>query len=230
MDDATINSLLSRKEAIEAALSRIEVWLLIFGILVVLGVAGESLFGIRAWWNNRKLQSLQRDIDNERASLARKDSESFRLPSETLQYENLKLQDEILKLRIKMADRHLAAGHVADKLRQFSGQRINLFEYSGDGEIAGIAKDIVEALRSAGWVVSISSGLVPGTGTSGILVEVTAPASPTSLLVAGALVESLRNERLTIEGPKKSTISPGGLFSGEEDPNAQIRITVGKKP
>ena len=74
------------KEALGALLARIDVWLLVFGIIVVIGVAGESLFGIRYWWNSRKLQALQRAEDlarqvemarlNREAGDARKDAGS----------------------------------------------------------------------------------------------------------------------------------------------------------
>lgn len=47
------------KSELEALLARIDVWLLIFGVIVVIGVAGESFFGIRHWWNSRKLQRIQ---------------------------------------------------------------------------------------------------------------------------------------------------------------------------
>jgi len=63
MVNAPIDSLVSRRDALEALLSRIDMWLLIFGVVVVIGVAGESIFGIRAWWNNRKLHFVQRSID-----------------------------------------------------------------------------------------------------------------------------------------------------------------------
>lgn len=60
------------KSAIEALLARIDIWLLIFGVLVVIGVAGESFFGIRHWWNSRKLQTMQRtDELNLQAEIAR---------------------------------------------------------------------------------------------------------------------------------------------------------------
>jgi hypothetical protein len=53
------------KAQIEALLARIDVWLLVFGIVVVVGVAGESFFGIRHWWNSRKLQIMQRVEDQQ---------------------------------------------------------------------------------------------------------------------------------------------------------------------
>lgn len=54
------------KSQIEAFLSRIDVWLLIFGVIVVVGVADESFFGVRHWWNSRRLQTIQRTEDQQR--------------------------------------------------------------------------------------------------------------------------------------------------------------------
>src|SRR5438876_1144476 len=48
------------KEALETLIGHLEVWALIFGAIVVIGVAGESIFGVRIWWNSRKLQAIQR--------------------------------------------------------------------------------------------------------------------------------------------------------------------------
>lgn len=66
MSPSDLAKLIERKDELETLLGRFEVWLLVFGILVVVGVAGESLFGIRTWWNNRKLQEVNRQIDQYR--------------------------------------------------------------------------------------------------------------------------------------------------------------------
>jgi hypothetical protein len=60
------------KAQLDTLLGRIDVWLLIFGVVVVVGVAGESFFGIRHWWNSRKLQAIQRaeDLNQEHRELA----------------------------------------------------------------------------------------------------------------------------------------------------------------
>jgi hypothetical protein len=43
----------------------------------VIGVAGESFFGIRHWWNSRKLQAIQNaENDKQRAEIARLDKEA----------------------------------------------------------------------------------------------------------------------------------------------------------
>ncbi len=41
------------KGALLALISNLEKWALFFGILVAIGVAGESVYGIRLYWNNR---------------------------------------------------------------------------------------------------------------------------------------------------------------------------------
>lgn len=68
MSNPILNALLTKKAALEGSLSSIEMWALIFGIVVVVGVAGESVFGVRAWWNNSKLQTVLGSIDQERQS------------------------------------------------------------------------------------------------------------------------------------------------------------------
>ena len=46
MDNATLGDLLGRKAALEAIIGRIDVWLLIFGAIVVIGVAGLFLLSV----------------------------------------------------------------------------------------------------------------------------------------------------------------------------------------
>jgi hypothetical protein len=47
------------RETLETLIRHLELGALVFGALVVIGVAGETVFGVRIWWNNRKLQKLQ---------------------------------------------------------------------------------------------------------------------------------------------------------------------------
>src|SRR5437879_6116159 len=68
MDPSELTKWVTRKNELEAVLGRFEIWLLVFGALVVIGVAGETIFGIRSWWNNRKLQEVNREIDQYRQS------------------------------------------------------------------------------------------------------------------------------------------------------------------
>jgi hypothetical protein len=53
------------KEALQTLISQLEVGALIFGVIVVIGVAGESVYGVRIWWNNKKLHKLERAENEE---------------------------------------------------------------------------------------------------------------------------------------------------------------------
>jgi len=50
----------------------IDFWLLVFGVIVVIGVGGESVLGIRHWWNSHKLDAIH-ETENEtpRVEIAR---------------------------------------------------------------------------------------------------------------------------------------------------------------
>jgi hypothetical protein len=65
------------KAGLEALLARIDIWLVVFGAVVVVGVAGESFFGVRHWWNSRKLQALQNaESEAQHGEIARLNNET----------------------------------------------------------------------------------------------------------------------------------------------------------
>src|ERR1700687_5244233 len=63
MDLPELASLLSKRAELETRLEGFGVWLIVFGVIVAIGVTGESIFAIKEWLNNRRLQAVQRDID-----------------------------------------------------------------------------------------------------------------------------------------------------------------------
>ena len=64
------------KTELESWLNTIDIWLIVFGVLVAIGVVGESIFGFLHWRRSGELHaiqttenlSLERDIENLRAS------------------------------------------------------------------------------------------------------------------------------------------------------------------
>src|SRR2546426_7740477 len=78
-------------EGLEALLARTDVWLLIFGVFVAVGVAGESFFGIRHWWNSR----LLRKLSDAEAKAKDKEIASLRLQVEESRRTNLEMQRRI---------------------------------------------------------------------------------------------------------------------------------------
>ena len=149
---------------------------------------------------------------------------------------NLALEAEVLKLREKMADRHLNVDQqrsIIGKLSRFSGQRVNIMASAEGTEPSGIAKDISRALGSpdgAGWIVSNQFGQEFGVVVPGIGIEIQQDASPESVSAGRALLKALTDERLEVgEIP---ALPPGngraGAYSGNKDVRAKIMIFAGK--
>src|SRR5216683_3183998 len=202
VDDTVLKELLARKESIEASIHSIEFWLLVFGVLVVIGVGGESVYGIRSWRNSRNLRELQKRIDVETEARAKAQSDA-------MEQENLKLQKQVLELREKLADRRLTPEQkavVSKKLATFSGTKITFFVYSGDPEIFGIAQDIIDALAKpaptgASWIVTSEPGQELNRAVKGILIEYKEGADAREIAAATSLAEVLVANHLLISGP-----------------------------
>ena len=151
--------------------------------LIVLGVAGEGLYEARVshadgWlqdFGNIVVASVQREAADavgeagraiERAGEANREAGEARKEAERLHRENLLLQADVLKLRERMADRHLTPKQqsaIANRLcPQFGGLNITSGLYCADGEMNASAADIDGALpllcpnNRIGWAVSIS--------------------------------------------------------------------------
>jgi hypothetical protein len=78
MDPSELVKLIERKQALDTVLDGFEKWLIFFGLLVVIGVGGESLYGFRTFWNNRKLHEVQRSIDQRLASVQSRQRQQLR--------------------------------------------------------------------------------------------------------------------------------------------------------
>jgi hypothetical protein len=141
-----------------------------------------------------------------------------------------------LKLEEKMADRHLTPEQqsaIAQQLQPFSGQSVNLFAYTAEGEVVGISHDLIAALagqHGARWIIHAFMGQEVNRAIRGILVEVSPDASPQSIAAAKALVAALISERMATDGPILRNPNVATMGMGDSDPHAQIIITIGKRP
>jgi hypothetical protein len=92
------------KAEIKSILENIDIWLLVFGIIVVIGVGGESIFGFRHWWNSRKLQVIQD------AEAGAQGEEIARLTEKSggIEQENIKLRTTLAKLQRRTGQRYLS--------------------------------------------------------------------------------------------------------------------------
>jgi hypothetical protein len=209
------------KQELEASINTLEILLIIFGVLVAIGVTGESIFGFKLWRKNNQLRTIQ---EQEISRLTRNADEANRA--------RIKIEEKIKPRRLTVEQRKA----VADKLGRFAGQHINFLIYSGESEISDVSDDIIAALGQpgAGWVTAVARSAQQVRVMPGILVEVKSHAQPTEKLAANLLVSALREEgNLVIDGPKemKPEAERGNSeFAGLFDMQAAITITIGSKP
>jgi hypothetical protein len=149
---AVLDALLARKAELEAVLSRIDVWLLVFGIIVVIGVAGESFFGIRHWWNSRKLQALEHGVDQERqAEIA-----GLITQAEEERVARLKIEERLAPRRISPEEHQ----RLVAALSPYRGSSVQMTKL-GDLEAGRFADDISLVFHESGWNVTLNyAGIV----------------------------------------------------------------------
>ena len=111
------------KLELENLLARIDIWLLIFGVVVVVGVAGESIFGIRHWWNSRKLQEIQKsESQAQQLEIARlnKDISDAKAAQQQVELELVKQREVTAKAQADAAQAKLRAAELAIKTERTS--------------------------------------------------------------------------------------------------------------
>jgi hypothetical protein len=155
------------KAQIDALLARIDVWLLVFGVIVVIGVAGESFFGIRHWWNSRKLQTIQSAEEQERqetiarlnngAANAEQQAQSFQLQIAQANERTARAELELAKLKAPRVLTEEQQRELVAALKPFPNTAISIeFEYA-DGEAKALAMQLWGVLTKAGWKVGFGS-------------------------------------------------------------------------
>lgn len=171
MTDPALESLLSRKDVLEGVISRIDVWLLIFGIFVVIGVAGESVFGIRAWWNNRKLHTVLESIESLRNLETAKANERSAQADQKAAEAKLELE----KLRTPRTISHIP--ELLTTLEAFKGTEYTFSAVCADEESINLLKEIGALLQRAGWKRGKPVGGFPAINVFGKEVDFSVPVS-----------------------------------------------------
>src|ERR1700722_1878621 len=157
------------KTQLQAALEHIDVWLLIFGVIVVIGVGGESIFGIRHWWNSRKLQAILQNEEREREERIEelnKEAAQLRKDADTL-------EAQIAPRRLDLEQQTKIVENCKGFKTLFAGKRVKVLSYTLDTESFVFAEQIVKALRDSGMVVNDDAmSITPMMGTVAFGVQV----------------------------------------------------------
>jgi hypothetical protein len=190
-----------------------------FVVVTIVGAIGT----LAAEWAARKpAQRIENARQAEVARLA-KQSEDDRKARE--------------RIERKLAPRSLnpeQQNALSEKLRLRSGQPADLHPYANDSEVMALANQLVTALRSAGWNVTVFGGIVEELrSVAGILVETTETATPRDAEAASLLVKTLSESGLFAVGPMKFDPKYDtaiiDLTAKTQRKPAPIRITVGRK-
>ena len=242
------------KSAIESLLARSDVYLLIFGIIVVVGVAGESFFGIRHRWNSRKLQAIQQVEElkqqeelaklHSEAEAARTLAESFRLDiakanEQAARSNQIAEQERLARMQLeaKLQPRSFTpeqAQKMVDSLKRFAGTRADLIKIGDATELTRFATLIQGILNAAGWNLAGPWSTMGGVSGSGVFVGARAGADAAVTAATDALVSEITTTGNVVtripEFTDKDT--PGALMGPPWDASkmAPVRIYVGDKP
>ncbi|HEV2201205.1 MAG TPA: hypothetical protein VGR73_15415 [Bryobacteraceae bacterium] len=256
----------STKDSRNAAIKRWGEYLLIVGLggEIAFGIATSVLSGLIIAKLNLVAANAEttakgfdtKIVEARRGTAeAQKDAETAKKDGEQLKKDNLVLEAELLKLRLRIADRHLTReqkSRISQKLCEVSSGElplpsrpantaVQLELYDSDNEIASFAQDIAEAIPSVcqrqnrpgiGWGTAISNSQAT-IGFSGVQVILRTGASARDMLFTSTIVPLLVAEGAQTVGPmaepRRGTVISGGgqTFLGT---GAFIVIAIGKKP
>jgi len=110
------------KEDLESSIKTLEILLIVFGVLVAIGVAGESVFGFKLWRKNSRLRVIQ---EREIANLGAVAAEANRKAEEE-RLARIKIEERVAWRRLTKDEQ----SKIGSRLRHFSGETASVwFKY-----------------------------------------------------------------------------------------------------
>jgi hypothetical protein len=199
----------------------------LFTLLVAIGCGGELVADGGLFFCSRHLQT----IENSKIANLNVSAGEANKKAASLEQDNLKLKIQLAELQAKLLPRRLSPAQrrmLAERLRPFSGERINMFAYQGSDEVDGLTTDLLEALTSnppegAGLGVNLCKGKDPDRDVVGVLVETNLPTVEDlripkrlpntaweglvrSSQLAEAIVSALHDAKIDVRGPTTGII------------------------
>ena len=252
MTDPALDALLARREALEHILANIDIGLLVFGIFVVIGVGGESIFGIRAWLNNRKLHTVQQAIEDFRqAEAANFNKQAAEANERAAKADKSAAEAKLALERLRAPRRLLNADKLVVSLKEFKDTEYTFSSVFADEESIGLLRQVDALLHSAGWKRVKPAHAFPSINVYGDQVDFSVP----SALTSGLQISINSSESLAALQARPMGTLPGyiraaialnlnlaeNLFPPQEEnggprvnvesgDSSIVRISVGKKP
>ena len=168
------------KEQLETSLNRLDVWLTVFGVLVAVGVVGESIAGFLHWRRSNSLSAIQeRDLAKARGDAATaiekaatlgvslanldafvKDQQAKAAEAvRSLEQSQKDLNAAIAAANARLAPRTLSETQVAliaSRVGAFKGRLYSGMVSPGTPDSTPLWQKIDSALQDAGWIRSIT--------------------------------------------------------------------------
>lgn len=210
------------KAQLQDLLARIDVWLLIFGVVVVIGVGGESFFGIRHWWNSRKLQRIEETEEKEREeriAALNHEAAALRQQAEAEKLARTKLEKEIAPRTLDDLTRKSMGNELLRFAEHFSGRKVKVQSYSADAEGIVFSLEILDVLTKAKIGTEPIIGRLMPVGLVDMGVKITGPSGDE---------EFIRSLASSIHSHLVKEVSD---VSAEWNPRyTELTILVGAKP
>lgn len=234
-------------ESIEASLASTETWTRGFALLAALFTVSAALAGVRLALlqsKARPMRAVAKLAAEERiATLQGQIAEANRAAAEANKaaaLANEKAERERLaraEIEKALAPRSLSSlqvSHLADDLRRFQGQKVQVVLAPNDPEVVMLWNQLHTALGAetgAGLAMNVLVGQEGGRAIEGILVEFDQASSKVIESSAHALVEALRAQGLEVLGPLRSQFGALSVMAtgGTRDPGAQLKVSIGRK-
>jgi hypothetical protein len=132
------------KAALQASLNTLDIWLIVFGLLVAIGAVGGSVAGYLHWRRSGQLQTVL-----EAENLAQQ--QEIAKANATAAQAQQRAAEATLELARMKAPRTLTAEPIVSMIKPFAGTPFDVGLVQGDAEAADFMLVLEGVLKAAGW-------------------------------------------------------------------------------
>ena len=195
------NKKMDERETLAAFIESLDMWTLVCGLLVGIGVMGEFGIGYLHWSKGKRLRALDdaaRVTQEENIGMARRDAANAQ---EKAEHERLAR----VQLEVRLAPRRLDPGQVAAIVTALAPHAVGAKHVAlispPDLEPAQFTEVLIQLLRDSGWnVTSVYERNVLRV-VENVAMEVAHDADGSTMAAAQAFVGALRAADITINDP-----------------------------